>query len=233
MSAEDNHQDWAEILTGEGLLLGMLGKMLYTSPNRDWLQELAQGDLFTEAPFGGDQPLVQQGMEIMQTWCQENQDGVSDQTLDAIQQDYLRLFIGVGKVLAPAWESVYFNEDRLIFQEQTLQVRQWYRRYHVEAEKIHKEPDDHLGLELIFLSYLAQLALEDLQRKDDLAFAKHIEAQQQFLREHLLLFAPKWDELVEKHAATDFYRALGRMILGSLLAADQLFQSNLTAGAEL
>ncbi len=120
MKSVYNTEDWVEALTGESLLLGLLGKVLYTSPNRDWMEELIHGDLFAEPPFGDDQPLVQQGLGMMRTWCRENQNGLSDQAFADLQEDYLRLFIGLERVLAPAWESVYFNEERLVFQQQTI-----------------------------------------------------------------------------------------------------------------
>ncbi len=231
MKSVFNTEDWTETLTGESLLLGLLGKMLYTPPGREWMEELIRGDLFSEPPFGGDQPLVQQGLQTLQAWCLENQNGIPDPALADLQNDYLRLFIGLEKVLAPAWESVYFSKDRLIFQEQTLQVRQWYARYGVEIERLHKEPDDHIGLELIFVAHLAQCAVDHLAQADPAAFEADLTAQRQFLSEHLLRFAPAWYALVEEHASTDFYRGLGRLIWGALQAAADLLTVEIPMGA--
>ena len=226
-----NTEDWTTALTGEYLLLGLLGKMLYTAPRRDWLSDLIHGDLFTEAPFGEDQPLVQRGMEEMRLWCQENQAGIAERILEDLQEDYLRLFIGVEHVLAPVWESVYFSKDRLIFQEETLQVRQWYARYGAEIEQLHKEPDDHIGLELIFVAHLAQVALDKLAKADNEGFQSALTAQSQFLDEHPLRFAPAWYKLVQKHAATDFYRALADLIWGALQAVANLLMIELASSS--
>jgi TorA maturation chaperone TorD len=57
----------------------------------------------------------------MQGWVQKNK-GISDEAFQELRVDHTRLFVGVGKVLAPPWESVYFNEDRMVFQKQTLEV---------------------------------------------------------------------------------------------------------------
>lgn len=224
-------EDWAEVLTGENLLLSLLGRVLYTAPHREWLEGLNKGDLFGEPPFGSDQPLMLEGLQMMQAWCQKNQNGLSDQALADLQDDYLRLFIGLDTVLAPVWESVYFNEEHLVFQEQTLAVRQWYARYGAEIERLHKEPDDHIGLEMIFVAYLAQRALSDLEREDKAAFKADLTAQGQFLSEHLLRFAPAWYELVEENASTDFYQALGKLIWGALQAVADLLLIEITSGA--
>ena len=223
-------EDWIEALTGESLLLDLLGKILYTAPDREWIEALLQGDLFSEVPFGDEQPLVQQGSQMMQAWCQKNQVPLSDQILANLQEDYLRLFIGLEKVLAPVWESVYFNEEHLVFQEQTLQVRRWYQRYGVEIERLHQEPDDHIALELMFVAHLAQYSLESLERGDEDEFEASLAAQRQFLSEHLLRFAPAWYRLVETHAATDFYRAVGRLIWGGLQAVADLLMVEIPEG---
>ena len=51
----------------------------------------------------------------------------------------------------------------MIFQEQTLHVRQWYSRFGLQVVKLHKEPDDHIGLELEFVAHLANLALQAIR----------------------------------------------------------------------
>ena len=231
MKTDYSAEEWKDLLTGESLLLAVLGKLLYSAPNRDWLEELIHSGIFAEAPFGGSQPLVQRGFEMMQAWCEQNRQNLTDDHYADLQEDYLRLFIGLDKVLAPVWESVYFNEEHLVFQEQTYQVRVWYRRFGAEIENFRKEPDDHIGLELIFVAFLAQRALENLQRKDEQAFEEDLRAQRNFLDEHLLRFAPNWFDLVEQHAATDFYRALGHLIWGSLQEVDEMLHNYASEGA--
>ncbi len=231
MMAIYDNEKWTEMLTGESLLLAVLGKILYTAPNRDWLESLVQSDLFVEPPFGENHPLVKQGFEMMQNWCAQNSDRLSKEEYTALQDDFLRLFIGLDTVLAPVWESVYFNEDHLVFQQQTFEVRNWYRRYGAEIENFRKEPDDHIGLELIFVAYLAQRALEDLNNQDESSFEENITAQRQFMDEHLLRFAPAWYDLVEEHAKTTFYQAIGYIIRGALQSAEEMLKADIKEGA--
>lgn len=134
----------------------------------------------------------------------------------------MRLFIGPEKVLAPPWESVYFNDERNIFQEQTLQVRQWYRQFGLEPEKLHSEPDDHVGLEFAFLAHLARLALEALERDDTAAFDQYLDAQRRFLVEHPLQWVPLWATLVTENARTDFWRGVALLARGVTIALAQL-----------
>lgn len=210
--------EWSSFLVGESLLCGLLGKILYEEPDQAWLETLIREDVFAETPLGADQAETQRGLELLQRWANENRNGISETEMKALKQDHLNLFIGVDKVLAPLWESVYFSEKKLVFQEQTLQVREWYSRFQLQAERINREPDDHIGLELIFIAHLASRALQAIEENDEAAFNELLQAQRDFLSEHLLCWGPSWAKLVKRHAQTDFYRGIGHLVHGSLLA---------------
>lgn len=215
-------EPWEETLMGVILVYGTLGKLLNHFPKLEEIRILIQQDIFNELPFGGDHPEAQKGLELLQRWSSQSSQAFTDQDFDGLRADYTRLFIGPGKVLAPPWESVYYSEERLIFQEQTLKVRAWYRRFGVESEKLHSEPDDHIALELAFLAHLAGLGLQALQNEEEREFNGNLEAQHQFLKEHPLKWAPLWCEMVEEHAQTDFYKGLARLTVGALKALDSI-----------
>jgi putative dimethyl sulfoxide reductase chaperone len=215
---------WKAVLTGESLLCGLLSKALYEELDKNWLDSLIGEEVFAESPFGGEQGEVQRGLELLQRWTEENRRGVSEEEFNALKQDQLHLFIGLDHVLAPVWESVYFNENRFVFQEQTLQVRQWYSRFGLQAERLYREPDDHIGLELGFVAHLASLTLQAIDLDDQDTFNKTLQAQRDFLSEHLLRWGPAWAKLVKQHAETDFYRGLAHLTIGALLAAAELLK---------
>jgi TorA maturation chaperone TorD len=214
-NAQDYSQ-WKETLIGEMLLLGVLSKLTQKDPERDWLQTLISEDVFSESPLESQHADLVAGLRGMQEWCKANESGISEEHLAALKADYTRIFIGIGKPVSPPWESVYFNEDRMIFQEQTLQVREWYRHFGLEAEKLYHEPDDHVGLELAFLAHLARLRVAALEENNEPEFEQLLGAQRQFLFEHPLTWIPYWCGKVEQHARTDFYRGLAQLIRGSL-----------------
>jgi len=215
---QDALQERKLSLTGESLLCGLLGKILYQEIDRAWLDSLIADDVFAESPFGMDQTDIQRGLELLQRWTAENRAGISDEEMAAIKADHLQLFIGVDHVMAPVWESVYFTERRLTFQEQTLQVREWYARFDLQIERLHREPDDHIGLEFSFVAHLAARALQAMDDADPDLLDTLLQAQRDFLSVHLLRWGPAWAKLVKKHAQTDFYRALAYLTNGALLA---------------
>jgi TorA maturation chaperone TorD len=213
----NNGFDWKATLVGETLLLGMLGKAWQADPESDWLQPLVDEDIFSQSPLETNDQDYETGLSLLQSWSHRIRDINAADRFEDLQVDYTRLFIGPGKVLAPPWESVYFGVNRSLFQQETLQVRLWYRRFGLEIEKLHKEPDDHIGMELSFIANLSQRALRALEAKDETRFSKLLEAQRQFIAEHPLQWASSWCSLVEEHSRTDFYRGLAILTRSTLL----------------
>lgn len=208
--------DWNVALTGQSLIFGLLGKAFYVYPERAWFESLVQNDIFSEAPFAAEQPDVIAGLELLQRWARGDSGSVSAQMFDNLQADYTRLFIGPAQVLTPPWESVYVSEERLTFQKETLDVRNWYKRFGLQADKLHNEPDDHIGLELEFIAHLATQALNALEKHDTAAFERSLDAQRGFLTEHLLKWAPDWCGQVQSQARNDFYRGISSLTRGAL-----------------
>lgn len=208
--------EWGSFLAGEALAASLLGRLVYAEPEKMWLQSLVAEDVFSESPIGNDQPDVQRALALLQGWAQAQRGGISAEAFDDLRVDYTRLLVGAGNVLAPPWESVYFNHERMVFQEQTLQVRAWYHRFGLEATKHTSEPDDHIGLELNFVAHLAQQALVALEKQDQTAFEMLLASQREFLSEHLLKWAFEWCRLVETQANTDFFRGIALLVQGIL-----------------
>ena len=207
-----------ETLVGEVLVLNLLGKAFYREPDRAWLETLIADQVFEEAPLGADQPEIVRGLELLQRWTREQSGELSVSDFQNLKMDYTRLFVGLDALPTAPWESVYFNRERLVFQEQTIQVRDWYFRFGLQVEKINREPDDHIGLELLFISHLASLALQAMEQADKKRLEELLQAQRDFLSEHLLRWGLVWARLVEQNALTDFYRGLAHLTHGTLLA---------------
>jgi TorA maturation chaperone TorD len=213
-----------QVLTGEMLTFALLGKAFYVYPEQAWIRSLVAEDVFAQAPYADTRPDTIAGLALLQRWSQST----TESTFDDLCSDYTRLFIGPGKLLAPPWESVYFSEDRLTFQEETLQVRDWYRRFGLESEKLHHEPDDHIGLEFEFVAHLARCALLALEQNDDARYDEAIEARRQFIAEHPGRWAAGWCGQVEKHARTDFYRGMAMLARGAVAEASSLSDIRMT-----
>lgn len=215
---ELSKSDWQETLTGEMLLLSLLSRIYYKYPDnkeRVWLQTLFNEDVFSVSPFASDNDEIIIGLDLLRKW---GENGLTSELFEQIRADYTRMFIGPGQVIVAPWESVYSDKGRLTFQEETLDVRNWYRGFGLEAERIHQEPDDHIGLELLFLSHLASLGIKALDDQDISRFEDILEAKREFLKKHTGKWALKFCELIIDNARTDFYKGVAQLTSGTLSA---------------
>ncbi|MBK8899681.1 MAG: molecular chaperone TorD family protein [Anaerolineaceae bacterium] len=223
---------WAEQLLGQYLLFGLLGKLLYSHPDSALLKPVIEGDLFGEAPFASDSPEVVEGLSLLQQWREQyQQPTLHKEVLTEVQVDYMRLFAITERLPLAPWESFYGNDERLLFQECMLDVRNWYARFGLELINVHREPDDHIGLELLFVAHLAQLGLKAVEDNNAFNLEQVLAAQRGFLTNHLLTWAPQWCDQMVHHARTDYYRGLALVARGALLALSRLLQLE-TAAAE-
>lgn len=139
--------------------------------------------------------------------------------LEKCRSEYTRLFIGPTKLPAPPWESVYVTKDRLIFQESTLEVRRCYLKYNFEPVHFRSEADDHIALELDFMSNLSHLVETSLQDDKISEAVEILKDQQAFLEDHLLAWVPQFVTDLEAATSHPLYRGMA-FILNDFLKAD-------------
>ena len=221
MTAGDEPVDreaWQRLQAPQAVAYRFLGRCFHAPPGAAWLATLAAGRLFDAWPLPSDEADTAAGLALLAAYC-ERWDPAQ---LGALTWDFNRLFVGPGEMLAPPWESVHRSKTKLTFQESTLQVRGLYEAFGVQAPALHREPDDHLALELDFLATLSERAVEAAGADDGEQLRQCWRAQRDFLQDHLLAWAPGCLALVEAHAKTDYYRGAARLARGSLAASARL-----------
>jgi len=170
---------------------------------------LHQG-LLDEFPVPRHTGDIRSGLSLIQADIRRLAKG-DDLLAEAHLNDYQRLFLGPGHLLAPPWESVYRSHEHVLFDHTTLEVRKAYRQMGFIVANS-EEPDDHIGLELLFVAILSEKSAAG-----DGA-ARH--ARDAFFGQHLLPWVPDFCADVAGHAVTDLYRGLARLTLGILEAND-------------
>ena len=70
--------------------------------------------------------------------------------------EYRRLFTGPGHLVAPPWGSVYTDVESVVFGASTLELRAFMRKAGVARVSDERTPEDHIGLMLAMMAYLAQ-----------------------------------------------------------------------------
>lgn len=124
--------------------------------------------------------------------------GVDDEDL---VWEYRRLFIGPAKKPAPPWGSVYTDRECVVFGESTLALRRWMRENGIERTTDEKTPEDHIGLMLVLLAWLADAKPELIE---------------QYLRDHVLTWSSHFLEQLADAAEQPFYEGLALLTKESL-----------------
>lgn len=123
-------------------------------------------------------------------------DPIDETTLDGLAADYADIYLVSTYEAAPV-ESYWRDDENLVCQEAMFDVRSWQALYGLEAENWRERSDDHLVLQLLFLSHLTsfktEIALRDAAR---------------FLDRHLLLWIGDFAARINQRAREPWFRAL-------------------------
>jgi TorA maturation chaperone TorD len=146
-------------------------------------------------------------------------DSLADETEpEALHRDYSRLFLGLreGYGLPPPYESLYL-EGRLLG-ESTEDVMDHFRRSGISLAQESAGPEDHLGLELKFLSLLCLRESQAWRHGYREQGHGCLAAQRDFLAEHLRQWAPDYCRKVAAEARTGFYRNVAALTAAAIAA---------------
>ncbi len=121
--------------------------------------------------------------------------------LERLNEQYQTLFIGPNALPAPPWGSVYLDKEAVIFGSSLLELREFMQQNQIGLALSSNEPEDHFGLMLMLLAYLAENQPHLLQ---------------EYLTQHLLPWSPRFLTLLAEQPESDFYAGLG-LLSGALL----------------
>ena len=198
---DENMQDGSDVLEGIAFVGETLGPFFLQDPKTGEagaaFQALAALDVdaaAAEGPFAGEAE-ARACLALMKEGLAH---GIED---DDLVWEYRRLFVGPAPKPAPPWGSVYTDRECVVFGESTLALRAWMRAQGIARLVDDKTPEDHIGLMLVLMAWIARNQPADL---DD------------YLRLHLLPWSSHFlDELAEA-AKQPFYEGLARLAKASL-----------------
>lgn len=197
-----------------GHLHALLGLAYFREPSREFIEVLAANDPFSLLGSLSKDEQMSSGLRLLSGSLETFKLGVSDRDLEPLQGDHFQLFVGSGMPMAPPWESFHRTEERLMISNYTLEVRSFYERFGLVSERKDQEPEDHIGLELEFMSWLCDRCARHLRAGDVEEAARALQAQRDFLDDHLLPWVARFCEAVARSAWTDFYRGVANLTEG-------------------
>lgn len=122
---------------------------------------------------------------------------------DDLAAEFAAIYLTHSYRAAP-YESVWHDEENLMMQAPTFEVRAFYDRHDFQVANWRHMPDDHISHQLRFTAFL-------LQQGDEREAAR-------FLKTHLMTWLPRFAQQVGERAQTRFYAALAALTLACVEA---------------
>lgn len=184
-----------------------LGRLHLDAPSQETITQLAE--MYRDWPL----PLDGETAAGIKHWEASFEAGETAQNL---RDDLNALYGRTARAKVPPFESVHRGRDGLVFDEDTLRVREEYKQLGLQAPNLHKEPDDHIGLEFDFVSQGLVRALTALEHDAHSDAERYIAIVWRFYTDHLTQWAPDMLTKARDAADTDFYRGVMSLSLGAL-----------------
>jgi TorA maturation chaperone TorD len=199
-----------KIISNRAGMYGFLARLYRDEVDRQLLDRIAGMDFLIKF----DLPEITEGFRKLKD-CLDHR---NENTIFDLATDYAGIFIvagGKGDCAYP-YESVYSSPQKLVMQDARDQVLKLYRENGLDKSPESIESEDHIAVELEFMSYLCHRISGALTADDkDLALSI-LKKQRSFLEEHLLNWVPAFCRDIERIAAGDFYKAMAKITAGYL-----------------
>jgi TorA-specific chaperone len=198
--------DQNSILKGYNMLLYFAGSMIMYEPVEECVVDFWSKGILTTLPVSSTNPRFVKAASQLRTSCND-----IDLCVARLQEDYNKLFSSSGLPFARPVKSSYIpghNTDGV----EPEKVSDFYNSYGWKNRSRYNIPDDHLGIELLFLTLLNDkyICTEDKASREEMR--KEI---RRFIEQHILSWVPEWYEHMQEHSGTMGYKGIATLIYAS------------------
>lgn len=188
------------VLKGYNMLLYFAGSMIMFEPNEECITDFWTKGILRNLPVSSSNPNFVKAASMLRESCTSPAFSPGE-----MHEDYHRLFSN--NALAPAYESRYRNHTPPGKKAET--VTEFYDSYGWKSKFNGKISDDHLGVEILFLTLMIEKYLEF----DDDACKREMRSEiKRFIRKHILSWIPEWNKNVQEHSKTLGFKGVGVLI---------------------
>jgi TorA maturation chaperone TorD len=218
MDSEGNINN--SLLKCYNMLIYFAGTMLLYEPSEECVADFWTNDILKKLPVTSSNPNFIKAASQLNNSC-------IDKSIcgKMLREDYIRLFTGKENSLAPAYESFYRIKGQTASDVSQSSATEFYNSYGWESKFKSKVNDDHLAVELLFLTRLIEkyLNLDDAPCRSEMG--KEI---RRFIDSHILSWVPEWNRKIQLHSNTLSFKGLGTLILACSEDLFSLFNPSLT-----
>jgi len=157
---------------------------------------------------------------------------LKEQPEQKLLEEYLNPdFVNLAILHLIPYETFYTREDQMIETGGANPVTDMYSAYEfmVDYEVARTLSSDHIGVELEFMHHLATAEMKALENDDKSAVQELRVAQHEFLKKHLVNWAPLYLINMKYEARTPLYYDAAEMALEFILSDNEYLTSELGA----
>ena len=156
---------------------------------------------------------IKKGNEFLKSYLSQSQQLNLKRVLGDLARDYANLFLGVGRKTIALSESSYRDQSGLLFRDSYFDVKERYRKLGLAKNNDFAEADDHLSVELAYMATVCRLSIEAIE-EDSALHLGYLNSQEEFLKEHLLLWIPAMVDMLTQAGNSLFYTGMTYLLNG-------------------
>jgi TorA maturation chaperone TorD len=198
-----------EDLREERDVLNLLKHLFLKEATSDFLREL--GAINTAA----NESDTDGRLDMIICSLRANKDRLDEYVQD-LAVEFARLFVGPKNPPAVPYASFYLSRSRNVMTEVTSDVRKRYLDAGMAVKNLYSTPDDHIGIELEFISYLTEKIIDLHENGQSSEGSRLFEIRNNFIKEHMSLWVPLLASKIQEAAEEDFYKGAA-IVLGDVM----------------
>jgi TorA maturation chaperone TorD len=191
------------LLKGYNMLLYFCGSLIMYEPTEECVMDFFSDGILKRLPVSSTNPRFIRAAALLREQCADK-----DQCRVDLISDHRRLFASDGLRLAIPRESAYIPDQ--INHGSAKKVREFYDSYGWKSISANKVPDDHLGIELLFLTKLID---KYLQLDDEPCCCEMKKEIHRFIGEHIITWLDEWNRKVQVNSLSVYYKGVGNLVL--------------------
>jgi len=199
------------------MLLYFAGTMIMYEPSEECITDFWSNGILKRLPVSSSNPnFVLAASQLRDSCTDRNFCG------KMLREDYIRLFSRKEQPLASAYESSYKKASA---DQELSSVTEFYNSYGWVSKFKAKINDDHLGIELLFLTRL----IDNYIAMDDEACMGEMRNEiRRFIECHIFSWITEWNRNVQLNSNTLCFKGIGTLILACTEDIYSLFDQDST-----
>lgn len=193
------------ILKGYNMMLFFTGTMIMYEPSEECITDFWTKGILKRLPVSSSNPTFVMAASQLRESCDEK-----SFCSKRLNEDYVRLFSDKKNPLAPVYESKNRSNGSSVKASFISEVTDFYNSYGWVSKFKDKIDDDHLSVELLFLTRLIDnyIGLEDQACRNEMKGEI-----KRFIENHLFPWLNVWNKKVQIHSNTLCYKGIGTLVL--------------------